>query len=303
MAKVSFKKTLVALDLSIMDGFVLEYISNFYTSFGMEEIVFFHNIKDVDSWPQTEEYMAAELQAIEDIRERVSGEVAKHDFSKAKIEIHISQGPTTDVMLSYAVKARIDLLVMGRKRSLDGSGIVSSHIARKSPTSILFVTQNMNPLLRNVLVPIDFSEHAELAFKAGMQLEEKGKANLKLVNIYDVPIGYYKLGKTYEEFAEIMLGHAKNDYKYFLKKNEAKKDYECHFTVRGSQSKIDLVFEHALSSRSDLIIIGSQGRTNASAILLGSFAEKMVLRDSDIPVLIMKKEGENMSLLEAILSL
>ncbi|WP_425392759.1 universal stress protein [Ekhidna sp.] len=303
MAEVSFKKALVALDATLMDGFVLEYVSKFYKSFGIEEIIFLHAIKEIDTRIEIDGYEDAETNVLDEIKEKLTYKVSQYDFKDSKTEIVVKHGSPAGIILKDAVESSFDLIVMGRKRSLGGSGIVSSHIARKSPTSILFVTQNMNPSLRNILVPVDFSEHSSLATHAGVNIEKHSNAKLSLINIYDVPLGYYKMGKTYEEFAEIMEGHAKNDFELFLKSNELDTKYPCHFTVRGSNSKIDIVFEHALESRSDLIIIGSQGRTNASAVLLGSFAEKMVFRDTDIPVLIVKKEGENMSLLQALLSL
>ncbi|MEQ8628241.1 universal stress protein [Ekhidna sp.] len=303
MSEVSFRKTLVTLDATLMDGFVLEYVSNFYKSFGIKEIVFLHVIKDIDTRIEMDGYTEAENGALDEIMAKLNRKVSQYDFKDCECTVEVKQGSPSSIILKHAVEASFDLIVMGRKRSLGGSGIVSSHIARKSPTSILFVTQNMNPSLRNILVPVDFSEHSSLAVKAGLRIEALSEAKLSLINIFDVPLGYYKLGKTYEEFAKIMEGHAKNDFDLFLKTNKIDKKYPCHFNVRGSKSKIDIVFEHALDSRSDLIIIGSQGRTNASAVLLGSFAEKMVFRDTDIPVLIIKKEGENMSLLQALLSL
>lgn len=302
MSNPKFSKVLVALDRTIMDGFILEYLSKFHDAYGIEEIQFLHSIKKMDTSIGPEEY-AGLGEVEEDIKSELEKSVASFDFGKTNVRVVTKQGSPTDSLLRVALEEKIDLIVMGRKRSLEGSGIVSSHIARKSPTAILFVTQYINPSLKKILVPLDFSEHSKLALNVGGAIEERSEAKLSAINIFDVPLGYYKIGKTYNEFAQIMEGNARKDYEDFRKMNGIEKEYDCHFTAKQSASKIDIVFQHAIALRSDLIIIGSQGRTNSSAMLLGSFAEKMVFKDTDIPVLIMKKEGENMGILEALMAL
>ena len=46
--------------------------------------------------------------------------------------------------------------------------------------------------------------------------------------------------------------------------------------------------------------MGSKGRTASASILLGSVAEKLVQANNEIPMLILKKKGENMGFFEAL---
>ena len=52
----------------------------------------------------------------------------------------------------------------------------------------------------------------------------------------------------------------------------------------------------------DLLVLGSRGRTNSAAVLLGSVTEKMI-RTTDVPIVAVKKKGANLSFLDALLQL
>ena len=97
-----------------------------------------------------------------------------------------------------------------RKRAGDkNSGTLSTKLARKLPCSILFVPEGANPWYKKILVPIDFSENSKDAMDVAVAF---GVANamkeISCLHIYSVPNGYYKTGKSFEEFAEIMKGNA-----------------------------------------------------------------------------------------------
>jgi len=192
---------------------------------------------------------------------------------------------------------------MGRKKSLKGSGIVSSKIARRCPCSLLLVTEDFKPTISKVLVPVDFSKHATRAMQRALEFTEPASAELLMMHIYSVPVGYYKTGKSHEEFARIMQSHAEKDCQKFLAKNQFPTDLPCEYEVSDDGKASDMIFTHAEESGVDLIVVGSKGRTALSAILMGSVAEKLVYRDSSIPVLIVKNKGENMGFINALMKI
>jgi hypothetical protein len=61
-----------------------------------------------------------------------------------------------------------------------------------------------------------------------------------------------------------------------------------------------LLLEEAIKMGADMILLGSRGRTQSAAILLGSVAEKLVMVNNVLPMLIFKKKGETVGFFEAL---
>jgi nucleotide-binding universal stress UspA family protein len=119
--------------------------------------------------------------------------------------------------------------------------------------------------------------------------------------VYEVPIGYYKSGKSYEEFGEIMQGHAVRHYEAFMRKQNLRGlEVKPVFALDARPSRG--VLETADSHRADLIVTGTRGRGLGAGVLIGSVTERLIAA-TDIPLLAAKKKGAGMSLLEALLEL
>ena len=65
----------------------------------------------------------------------------------------------------------------------------------------------------------------------------------------------------------------------------------------------DKIYKTGKEMGVDMIILGSKGRTSAAAFLIGSVAEKLVMENSDIPLLLVKKGKENLGFLDALFKL
>ena len=80
-------------------------------------------------------------------------------------------------------------------------------------------------------------------------------------------------------------------------------EFDCVYYLKGDTSKGDFLIKEAIANHADMIFLGSRGRSNSAAFLLGSFAEKIVNLNNEIPMLIFKKKRENMTFLEALLKI
>jgi nucleotide-binding universal stress UspA family protein len=132
-------------------------------------------------------------------------------------------------------------------------------------------------------------------------LAASGIKEIYCLHVYSVPIGFYKTGKSYEQFAEIMKGHAERYYAEFIKKVDLKgltavpifklekKEY------RGIE---EVIKERGIS----LVVIGARGRKAGAGVLLGSVTEHLI-NSTTVPFVAVKKKGTGMGLLDALLKL
>ena len=146
--------------------------------------------------------------------------------------------------------------------------------------------------MKRILVPTDFSEHAEDALKVAAQIAHKHNSEITLLHMLELPSQMNDAITGGATIPETIL---------FVKKaNEmldkiTEKPYLQGISVT-EILKIDKTI-HGISQVSkendiDLIIMGSHGSSGVQELLIGSNTEKVV-RNSDIPVLVIKKDISN----------
>lgn len=143
--------------------------------------------------------------------------------------------------------------------------------------------------MKRILVPTDFSQHAEYALKVASQIAQKNNGEIFLIHMLELPTSGNDAISTSHEIPELML---------FKKAAEAKLDelMEAPYLKDIKISKImqfEMAFTGILKSAEthnvDLIVMGSHGASGFQEMFIGSNAEKVV-RNSEIPVLIIKKD-------------
>ena len=298
-----FSKAMIGLDLTEMDDILIEKTIVFLKFLGIEKCYFVHVAKDL-AIPQEILDNHPELLSPSDesIEEKIADKLKHFDFpSTIEIEIFAEEGEDQmEIFLRWALIKDVDLIIMGRKETLAGNGSLAKGIAKKAPCSILML-QEKRPagLPKKIMVPTDFSDHTEMIYEFSERICKDLHAELVPVHIYQVPHGYSKTGKTFEEFSEIMKENANKDFKKFLHKNNHH-DLDCHFVLNESGDEGKLLLEEANKIDADMILLGSRGRTKSAAILLGSVAEKLVMVNNVLPMLIFKKKGETVGFFEAL---
>jgi nucleotide-binding universal stress UspA family protein len=298
-----FSKAMIGLDLTEMDDILIEKTIVFLKFLGIEKCYFVHVAKDL-AIPQEILDNHPELLSPSDesIEEKIADKLKHFNFpSTIEIEIFAEEGEDQmEIFMRWALIKDVDLIIMGRKETLKGNGSLAKGIAKKAPCSILML-QEKRPagLPKKIMVPTDFSDHTEMIYEFSERICKDLHAELVPVHIYQVPHGYSKTGKTFEEFSEIMKENANKDFKKFLHKNNHL-DLDCHFVLNESEDEGKLLLEEANKIGADMILLGSRGRTKSAAILLGSVAEKLVMVNNVLPMLIFKKKGETVGFFEAL---
>jgi len=131
--------------------------------------------------------------------------------------------------------------------------------------------------VRSVLYATDFSPYSNQAYFHAVALAERYGAALTIVHVY-APGG-----------ANASKG-APEDPAYWRSQLEQIRPLNAgipvqHVLLEGNPA--DEVLRHATEARSDLIVLGTHGRTGLERLLMGSVAEK-VLRGAPCSVLVVK---------------
>ncbi|MEX2592990.1 MAG: universal stress protein [Anditalea sp.] len=297
----NLKKVLVGLDLTLMDEILIKKTIDIVQLLEIEKVYFVHVAKDLTiSEEVTKAYPDLPAPVDEAIEKKITNSVIHAGFPEGvDFEVEAKEGNPLETILRWSKVKNVDILIMGRKHENKGSGSLAKRIAHKSPCSVLFFTEGIaNQKFANLMIPIDFSSYSLLSLEFAQEIVKEPKS-IKCFHLYEVPSGYSKIGKSYEEFSEIMLNNAKEDYQEFIKKNNLPQ-FDCKFILRKDDNKAESLIDIAAKEGINFIIIGSRGRTDSASMLVGSVAEKLIDINNGIPMLILKKKGETMHFLEAL---
>jgi len=140
--------------------------------------------------------------------------------------------------------------------------------------------------MKNIIVPIDFSQHSEYALEAAAILAKKHNTNILALHMLEISDTLLtKTDNEQQTKAVYFLKLAEKKFKKFLDKDYLKSikitPIVKHFKVFSEIS--DIAKEH----NADLIVMGSHGVSGVKEIFIGSNTEKVV-RHSNIPVLVIK---------------
>ena len=149
--------------------------------------------------------------------------------------------------------------------------------------------------MKRILIPTDFSDHAEYALKVAAQIAKKNNGEIFLLHMLELP---HQAGDS------LSSGHNIPELMFF--KNKAIETLEELMDadyLKGIEVSEIVTFEKTFEgiinitkkNDIDLVVMGSHGASGFQELFIGSNTEKVV-RFSDIPVLVVKKEMNNFNI-------
>jgi universal stress protein A len=139
--------------------------------------------------------------------------------------------------------------------------------------------------LRRILVPVDFSPHAEQALKYAAALAEKFGAELYLVHVFqDLAIYQTEVVSGAPPIlppVDQLTASARGELDRLVRDKKLRPPVRTD-VVEGSP--VEEIVDYAREKDIDLIVLGTHGRGWLAHALLGSVAEKVV-RKAPCPVL------------------
>ncbi|MEQ3661144.1 MAG: universal stress protein [Flavobacterium sp.] len=148
--------------------------------------------------------------------------------------------------------------------------------------------------MKKILVPIDFSKHAEHALKVAAQIAKKSNGEIFLLHMLELPSSSNDPINSSHDIPELML---------FKNAAVSRMDdaMQASYLEGLKVTKIiqfemafDGIIKNGESHGVDLIVMGSHGARGFQEMFIGSNTEKVV-RNSNVPVLVIKEENPNFS--------
>ncbi len=130
--------------------------------------------------------------------------------------------------------------------------------------------------VRRILVPIDFSAHADDVVEWGTHLAEEHGASIALLHAYHLPVEFQQLEGAYlpQDFWDSVKAEAESNLEKFA---VAIREMGIAVKVLVHEGYPATVIEdEAIEQRADLIVIGTHGLSGLKHMLLGSIAERVV---------------------------
>lgn len=223
-------------------------------------------------------------------------ESIKERASKEGVDCDIIARQGEDVyqyITEEASKNKASMIIMGRrgrkglKRMIMGSE--TARVIGHSPCSVLVVPRAARIEYKNILVATDGSRYSEAAVSEAVEIAKRCGSSLVIISVvpsdtespFDIVHSEMHKGLISDEESKAAEKNVKSA------KTMAEKEgiSVSGFILAGRP--YDAIIETAKENRTDLIIVGSHGRTGLAKLLMGSVTER-VIGLSECAVLVVK---------------
>lgn len=281
------KNILVALDLSDMDGTLIEYASLVAETLKVDKVYFVHNIKKYEISELFEEQLK-DINLDEVIGEELNEMVAEKFTSTADWEVLISEDPYSESLINYIVnKYTVQLALIGNKNRSKGTGVVSGKLLRMLKCDILSIPHKAKCDITNIWVGTDFSTASKKVFDLADIIQGFTRASVRAVHVYNVPVQFSPYIPKDTLYRKIE-NHLKEKYGRFIRKIGFKGDLTSEIISGRGCGIAEKLRTKAEASGADLIIVGDKGRNTFSSLLVGSVTEELFNQDLAVPLYIVK---------------
>ena len=141
--------------------------------------------------------------------------------------------------------------------------------------------------VQRILVPLDFSRHADFVLEWAAHLAKEHSSRLLLLHAYHLPVEFQQLEGAYlpQDFWASVKAEAEQNLQRYAEPLRAQGLAVDVIVREGYPATV--IEQEALDQHADLIVIGTRGLSGLKHLLLGSIAERVVQK-APCPVLTVK---------------
>ncbi len=283
---------LIGLDLGEMDRHILLFATRMAELFSLKKITFVHIIPDSEFPENIEEFFPDLDRPIEDIaREDIEDKITEF-FVPEKLpdkEIIIKRGRRVDTLIDITEDLPVDLLLLGVKQQIGGTGIEMDRIAAYADCSTIFVPENPRILFRQLLAIIDFNRISRLVLKKAMDIARLNDGNVRALHFYKMPISYFRSTPSVE-MKNKLSKECHNEFGRMLKKirvEEIQLDCEALVNDENDRGVITTKYIHRLNV--DLLVTGLKEKSDSSAFFIHRITENIRAQNLRLPFWVVKE--------------
>jgi nucleotide-binding universal stress UspA family protein len=299
-----FNKLLVAVNFNSTDHSVLAYTSHIARLANSAKVYFVHVAENFEIPDEIRMQYPSLIEPLDEYALKRMKELTEKFFSDHKeidLNFEVSEGEQVSNLLRMIKIKGIDLVLVGKASTPGNDNFLGEKLARKAPCSVMIIPDGTQPIYSSITLACDFSTNSLDAMDVARAFgSSAGLDSFTCLHVYDIPTGYYKTGKTYEEFSEVLKKNAKQQFTKMLKRVDMK-DVKPKLELIRDRRPARAIEQYVKNAGVNLLMVGARGRANGAGILLGSITEQLI-RMIDIPILAVKKKGTGLDILEAILS-
>ena len=296
-----YKHILVCVDQSDHDAPTLAYAGGRSRVAESTEVHFLHVLDDTVR-------AAADASAPPEMtREMLQTLVAEHfkGHGREQLTYEVVRGSSLIEALRYTHENDIDLIILGRLHGRRGeagdTALLARRITRKSTCSVLVLPEEYRFQADALLVPVRDSECSAGALEVACGIAAVTGATVTALNIYRVGAGYGRTGKTLDEHQALLEAAAERECARLLERTDTHGvAVECRCVPDLHSDPVPIILDLLGDGLGKAVVIGARGRTGAAGVLLGTITEQLIRR-SPSPVVAVKKKGECLGLLRALL--
>lgn len=177
-----------------------------------------------------------------------------------------------------------DLIILGTRGTDHGPneiGVVAARCMRKAPADVLLVREGMTTPFKHITACMDFSETSAKAVCAARHVAEHEKSKLDCLFVYQSALA---LSLDYGGFIPPLPAGDGEGAAAWKKDMDAFLDplfrtaagLEWRSVIMERVNIREAIVEHIKSTGTDLVVMGTRGKTDLRTLLMGTTAEKVL---------------------------
>ena len=209
------------------------------------------------------------------------------------VETVVDHGVPFDQIDTHATQRNVNVIIMGAGKSAHGGlfrlGTTTARIRRKATKPVWIVKAGDSPRISKILCSVDCSKSSGRALKSAIHLSREFPAELTVLTVVQgLPDYYEHFGKVAAEAREAAAKEQLPQFEQFLGDFDFT-DVRWSKVIRYGKPTREIVAT-AHETKSDLLVMGSVGRTGLARIMMGGVSRRVA---QEIPCSIVTVKSEH----------